>query len=138
MSYRQEYDRAAKEMKAALADLQTAESRVLALQRRMAALVVLMAEENPDAATKHDVDVSLRILRATKKPAEHIRRIFETNDGPLTIKDIREKLKQTTCDISEQANPSGLINALCARLVQQGVIRRTQKAGRNAWEKTKL
>jgi hypothetical protein len=89
MSYRNEYERAAKEMKAALADLQTAESRVLTLQRRMAALVVLMAEANPDAVPKRDVDTSLRILRATKKPAEHIRRIFESNTGPLTLKEIR-------------------------------------------------
>jgi hypothetical protein len=148
MSYQKDYEKAAVEMKAALEDLriakaraaeivQKAESRAVALQRRMAALYVLIVADNPDweYSTKLDLDHSQKILRATSRPSEQLRRVFDRSKGPLTIKELREELRKVGCDLTQQANPSGTIGALCARLVEQGVIRLTKKAGRNAWEK---
>ena len=137
MSYQKDYAKAALEMKAALEDLRMAESRAVALQRRMAALHVLIVADNPEweHATGEDLDFSLKILRATSRPSEQLRRIFERSKGSLTVKELREELRQVGCDLSQQANPSGTIGALCARLAEQGFIRRTKKDGRNAWEK---
>jgi hypothetical protein len=144
MSYKQDYAKAALEMKAALEDLriakiqaseiiQKAESRAVALQRRMAALHVLISADNPE--WEHSADISLKILRATTRPSEQLRRVFALSKGPLTIKELRTELMQVGCDLSQQSNPSGTIGALCARLVEQGVIRRAKKGGRNAWER---
>ncbi len=148
MSYQKDYAKAALEMKAALEDLRiakiraaedirTAESRAVALQRRMAALHVLIVADNPEweHAKGADLDLSLKVLRATSRPSEQLRRIFELSKAPLTVKELREALREVGCDLSQQANPSGTIGALCARLVEQGVIRRIKKGGRNAWEK---
>jgi hypothetical protein len=134
MNYQKDYDRASLEMKAALEDLRTAESRVVALQRRMAALHVLIVADNPESEHAEGVDRSLKVLHATSRPTDRLRRIFALSKGPLTVKELREELRQVGCDLSEQANPSGTIGALCARLVEQGVIRQTKKGGRNAWE----
>jgi hypothetical protein len=136
MSYEDDYNRTAVELKAALEDLRTAESRAVALQRRMAALHVLIAADNPEweHSAGLGLDLSLKMLHATSRPVDQLRRIFSRSEGPLTVKELREALKQT-CDLSQQANPSGTIGALCSRLVEQGVIRRTKKDGRNAWGK---
>ena len=135
MGYQEDYKRAVVEMKAALEDLQTAESRVAILQRRMLALQVLMAGDNPESSVDIGMDNALKILRATKRPIDHLRRIFACLEGALTTKELRENLRKVGCDLSRQANPSGTIGALCARLVEQGVIRRTHKAGRIAWQR---
>jgi thymidine phosphorylase len=131
MSYQEDYDAAALEMKAALDDFRAAEGRIIELQRRMAALVVLGANSPAQA----EVERALKIIHATSKPADQLRRIFARVEGPRTIKELRKELREAGCDLSQQANPSGTIGALCARLVEQGLIRRTQKAGRIAWEK---
>jgi|SRR5208282_961744 len=129
MTYQEDYDKAAQEIKEALQELQIAESRVLALQRKMAALTVLISPDGPET------DLCLKVLRATKRPVEQLRRIFVRSEGPLTVKELRQELRLVGCDLSQQANPSGTIGALCARLAEQGVVRRTQKAGRIAWER---
>jgi hypothetical protein len=144
MSYQKDYAKAALEMKAALEDLriakvraseiiQKAESRAVALQRRMAALHVLIVADNPEWAHSKDAELSLKVLHATSRPSEQLRRVFAVSKGPLTVKELREELSKVGCDLSATANPSGTIGALCARLVEQGVIRLTKKDGRNAW-----
>jgi hypothetical protein len=146
MSYQKDYAKAALEMKAALEDLriakiraaeiiQKAESRAVALQRKMAALHVLIVADNPEWEHSEDAELSLKVLHATSRPSEQLRRVFALSKGPLTVKQLRDELGKVGCDLSEQANPSGTIGALCARLVEQGVIQLTKKAGRNAWTK---
>ncbi len=139
MGYQQEYDKAAAEMKEALRDFQAAEARVLSLQRRMAALHVLMYEGKPESertpADAEMVKPSMKVVGATSRPADHLKRIFARTDGPLTTKELRAELRKVGCDLSKQANPSGTIGAVCARLVDQGVIKETKKDGRKAWER---
>lgn len=139
MIYQQEYDKAAAEMKKALQDLQAAEARVLSLQRQMAALHVLMWEGKPEAertaAEAQMVEVSMKVIGATRRPADQIRRIFARTAGPLTTNELREELRRVGCDLSKQANPSGTIGAVCARLKEQGVIKLVRKDGRKAWER---
>jgi hypothetical protein len=146
MSYEKDYAKAAAEMKAALEDLriakiraseiiQKAESRAIALQRRMAALHVLISADNPEWEHSEDAELSRKVRDATSRPSEQLRRIFALSKGPLTVKELRAELSKVGCDLSEQANPSGTIGALCARLVEQGIIQLTKKGGRNAWKK---
>lgn len=134
MSYQEDYERVAIEMKAALEDLKAANSRVYELQRRMAALDVLRMADNPHLPRTPFTELSFKILHATSRPVDKLRHVFALSKGPLTVKELRGELLQAGCDLSRQANPSGTIGALCARLVEQGVIRRTKKGGRNAWE----
>jgi hypothetical protein len=145
MSYQKDYAKAALEMKAALENLriakiraaeiiQKAESRAVALQRRMAALHVLISADDPEWEHSKNMELSLKVLHATSRPVEQLRRIFAVSKGPLTVKELRGELSKVGCDLSEQANPSGTIGALCARLVEQGLIQLTKKGGRNAWE----
>jgi hypothetical protein len=136
MSYLDEYNRAALELKAALEELHSAERRAVALQRRMAALHVIIAQDNPEwerAQPGLDLDFSLKVMHATSRPADQLRRIFARSEGPLTVKELLSELRPT-CDLSQQANPAGTVGALCARLIEQGVIRRIKKGGRIAWE----
>ena len=103
----------------------------------MAALHVLLWEGKPEAerttAEERMVDVSVRIVGATSRPSDHLRRIFAKFDGPLTTKELRQELQKVGCDLSKQANPAGTIGAICDRLNQQGVIKPTTKDGRKAW-----
>jgi hypothetical protein len=139
MGYKEDYDNAAGEMNSALHELRTAENRVMLLQKRMAALHALIWLDKPEAERTgpeaESVDLSMRVLHATSRPVDQIRRIFARSDVPLTIKELRKELRQVGCDLSEQANPSGTITAVCARLVEQGVVKPTKKDGRKAWEK---
>jgi hypothetical protein len=135
MSYQEDYDQTMRDLKAALEDLRQAESRAVALQRRAAALHVLIVGDNPQAGHTAGLDLSLQILRGPSRPVDQLRRIFAVSSGPLTNKELRAELRQAGCDLADQSNPAGTINALCSRLVEQGVIRRTEKAGKNAWEK---
>jgi hypothetical protein len=136
MSYQKDYEQAAVEMKAALEDFRLAETRVAALQRRMAALHVLILGDNPPAADTpagKQLAISQKILHATSRPVDQLRRIFARSEGPLTAKELRQELRKVGCDITQQT-----IGALCARLAEQGAIQRTQKAGKNAWEKVSI
>jgi hypothetical protein len=149
VSYKQDWEKVALEMQAALEELrlakiqaseiiEKAENRAVALQRKMAALHVLIVSEDPawetDAAKRKQLDNALRVIRATSRPSEQLRRIFARSTGPLTLKELRAELQRAGCDLSKQSNPSGTVGAICLRLVEQGIIRRTKKAGRNAWE----
>ncbi len=139
MSYKQDYDKAAAEMKTALEELRAAEHRVMLLQKRMAALHALMWLDKPESERTgpeaQSVDFSMKILHATTRPVDQIRRIFARSEGSLTVKELRQELRQVGCDLSEQANPSGTITAVCTRLEEQGVLKPMKKDGRKAWEK---
>jgi hypothetical protein len=145
MGYQQDFDKLKPEMEDAVREFQAAEARVVSLQRRMAALHLLIYEGKPESerslnsnearAAAEMARISALVVGATSKPADHLRRIFARSKGPLTVKELRQELRHVGCDLAKQANPSGTIGAICARLIEQGVIKPTKKGSLNAWEK---
>jgi hypothetical protein len=137
--YQTEYKREAAEMKLALAEFNTAQGRVMVIQKRMAALHVLMELCKPlselSPAQRRDIELSEQVMHATTKPADAIRRIFLAADGPLTPGEIRAELLKGGYDISRHKNIGAMIDSVCKRLAEQGFVVRRDNGARKTWEK---
>jgi hypothetical protein len=130
MSYQDDYEKISKEAEAVGRHL-------LSLQRRMAALQVLIAEGKPGARSK-DQDSAATVLEAFTAPriADRIRGILAASSpAALTVREIRDELRHAGTDLSKQSNPAGTIGSVCASLVDQGFALAQKKDGRNAWKK---
>lgn len=140
MGYQEDYERAAAEMKIAAEELRKAEIRVMSLQKRMAALVALIALDKPEA--EHNADEKWALTKETQawmntspRIADQIRLMLANSADAMTVKEIRAALRATGMDLSAQANPASTIGSVCGRLVEQGFAEELSKNGRKAWKK---
>jgi hypothetical protein len=138
-AYHAEYQKIAAEMQSALAEFNTAQGRVMVLQKKMAALSVLMGLSKPldelSLAQRQDIETAEKVMHATSKAADSIRRVFLATPDPLTTKDIREKLRKSGYDLTQHKNVGAMIDAVCKRLADQGFLRPVVRNGPKAWEK---
>jgi phosphoglycolate phosphatase-like HAD superfamily hydrolase len=112
------------ELEAAIAELKQAESKVASARQKLAALTILANLGSGQMG--HFVKPSI---------AESIRDILASATDSLTVREIRELLRQRGEDLAQQVNPASTIGSVCARLVDQGFARRVHKGKFLAWVK---
>jgi hypothetical protein len=121
-NYAEDQKHAMTELEAAIADLKQAEMKVATARQKLAALTIL-------------ANLGSGQMGEFVKPsiADSIRNILASATDSLTVREIRELLRQRGEDLSQQVNPASTIGSVCARLVDQDFARRVRKGKFWAW-----
>lgn len=139
MGYAEDYKQAADELRKLYDEMEQLYQKSLPLQKRVAALLDLVALEDPEGVKALTAQSSHAQAMAHLAPtiANAIRRILAKSDDALTVREIREQLRLAGWNLAEQSNPAATIGSICARLSEQGFAIPRKKDGRHAWKARK-
>jgi hypothetical protein len=136
MGYREDYEKAAAEVEKLLEESEQLEGKILAARKRMAALAALVELDGVPGKPLDGRKYALTVGTTNALISGNIRRLMKTGRA-FTAKEIRAELEQTGFNFAAHSNPLATINAVCTSLTEGGALRRVEKHGRAAWQRTK-
>ena len=131
--YRKALDAAVDELESLLSEQERIEARVMSLRKTVYALSTL-CQEAGEKIDWHD-RASERLKEVLESSiTDDILSVIYNATLPLTTTGVQHELEKIGT-LENHKNPLATINAVLARLVQQGKIKETTTMGRKSWEK---
>jgi hypothetical protein len=127
--YRKAYEKAAKDLEAAIAERKLVDGRIVSLRKTLNVLSGLLEDDKEWMKAARD------ILGALGKESltDDISTAIAQSKEPMTTREINHELRKFSRAIARHKNPWATINTVVKRLEKQGLVETVNKNGRKAW-----